>query len=534
MSLTLAPYRSQQPRGRDGFAQLVRAEFTKFRTVRSWVVALGVAGVLIVAMAAVVGPHRPTGRCLGGTSVRSACTPAPTASLGALPVGPGGEPVVDTYSFVHQTMTGNGMMSARVTSLTSVTASRSVRSLTPRGAAFNATQPELVPWAKAGLIITSSATQGSSYAAVIVTPGHGARMQDDYTGDVGGLPGAVTTSSSRWLRLTRVGSAITGYDSLDGTHWTKIGTIDLPGLTRTVQVGMLVTSPSDYNVLSATLSTATFDQVRSVGDFPDGSWSNQVVGADPESYAVWPTGGNWFAHSDGRFTISGSGDIAPQIAGGTLLSLSETRSLMAGGTFGLLAIIVLAALFITAEYRRGLIRTTFIASPRRGRVLAAKAVVIGSVTFPVASVATGIAMAISRHALAADGPYVFSVSTATAVRVILGTGLLFAIAAIGILALASALRRSSGAVLIGIVAFAVPFIILTAPGSAVVEWLMRFTPVAGFAIQGTLPRFAQVAGDYSMRSGYYPLTPWVGLAVLCAWTAAALGCALWSVQHKDV
>ena len=43
--------------------------------------------------------------------------------------------------------------------------------------------------------------------------------------------------------------------------------------------------------------------------------------------------------------------------------------------------IVIAAMFITAEYRRGLIRTTLAASPRRGRVLAAKAVVIGAVTF---------------------------------------------------------------------------------------------------------------------------------------------------------
>jgi ABC-type transport system involved in multi-copper enzyme maturation permease subunit len=207
---------------------------------------------------------------------------------------------------------------------------------------------------------------------------------------------------------------------------------------------------------------------------------------------------------------------------------------MAGGTFGLLAIIVLAAVFITAEYRRGLIRTTFVTSPRRGRVLAAKAVVIGSVTFPVASVATWIAIAIARRALAADGPYVFPISTATAVRVILGTGLLFAIAAIGILALATVLRRSSGAVLVGIVAFAVPFVILTAPGSSGIEWFMRLTPVAGFSIQGTLPRFAQVAGNYTMGSGYYPLMPWVGLAVLCAWTAAALGAAVWSLRHRDV
>lgn len=50
---------------------------------------------------------------------------------------------------------------------------------------------------------------------------------------------------------------------------------------------------------------------------------------------------------------------------------------------GLIGVITVAAIFITAEYRRGLIRLTLTARPRRTRVLAAKAVVIGAVTFAV-------------------------------------------------------------------------------------------------------------------------------------------------------
>jgi hypothetical protein len=34
---TLTPYRSAALAGHDGFAQLLRAEWTKFRTVRGWV-----------------------------------------------------------------------------------------------------------------------------------------------------------------------------------------------------------------------------------------------------------------------------------------------------------------------------------------------------------------------------------------------------------------------------------------------------------------------------------------------------------------
>ena len=40
------------PAGRDGFAQLLRAEWTKFRTVRGWVIGM------IVALLVIVGPRR--------------------------------------------------------------------------------------------------------------------------------------------------------------------------------------------------------------------------------------------------------------------------------------------------------------------------------------------------------------------------------------------------------------------------------------------------------------------------------------------
>ena len=81
------------------------------------------------------------------------------------------------------------------------------------------------------------------------------------------------------------------------------------------------------------------------------------------------------------FTVTGSGNIAPDAPGtgaGTGIGLALI------GTFaGLIAAIVVAVMFITAEYRRGLILTTFTASPRRIRALAAKATVIGVVTFAV-------------------------------------------------------------------------------------------------------------------------------------------------------
>jgi hypothetical protein len=49
----------------------------------------------------------------------------------------------------------------------------------------------------------------------------------------------VSAASPRWLRLVRDGDTITGYDSAAGTHWTPAGTAALPGLTSTVQAGLI-------------------------------------------------------------------------------------------------------------------------------------------------------------------------------------------------------------------------------------------------------------------------------------------------------
>ena len=77
----------------------------------------------------------------------------------------------------------------------------------------------------------------------MVTGSHGVRMQYDYTHDIAGQAGAPSKAAPAWLRLTRSGHTITGYDSADGTHWTRIGTAKLTGLPSTVQAGMFAASP---------------------------------------------------------------------------------------------------------------------------------------------------------------------------------------------------------------------------------------------------------------------------------------------------
>ena len=65
------------------------------------------------------------------------------------------------------------------------------------------------------------------------------------------------------------------------------------------------------------------------------------------------------------------------------------------------------------------------------------------------------------------------------------------------------------------------------------QWLLRLTPASAFAIQQSTQQYAQVSTTYTPATGYYPLSPIAGFAVLCAWTALALGLAAVLMRRRD-
>jgi ABC-type transport system involved in multi-copper enzyme maturation permease subunit len=48
-----------------------------------------------------------------------------------------------------------------------------------------------------------------------------------------------------------------------------------------------------------------------------------------------------------------------------------------------------------------------------------------------------------------------------------------------------------------------------------------------------MPQYSQVSNAYTLMYGYYPLAPWAGFAVLCAWAALALGVAFVLLRRRD-
>ena len=531
--MTVTAYRSPAAPGRDGFAQALRAEFTKFRTVRGWVIG-ALAGVLAMAG---VGLLASAG---GQSSCQAVNAQGPSSSAGcqsgiSYVLGPGGEPVSDGFYFVGQPLTGNGTVTVRLTALTGL--------VPPPGGRDNGTQvPGVEEWAKAGLIIKGSLNQGSAYAAVTYAAGHGVRLQWNYTGDAAGQPGAVGPASPRWLRLTRSGDTVTGYDSADGAHWASVGTVTLAGLPATAQVGLFTASP-DYQHSAQgfgggtssgggpTQATAAFDHLAASGGWTAGPWTGRPVGS-PEIPGV-----DRYRAAGGQFTVTGQGDIAPIPSGhGGQADPAVTVSDYLTGTFaGLIALVVVAALFVTAEYRRGLIRLTFAATPARGRVLAAKSVVVAAVGFAAGLLGAGTAVLAGEAVTRGRGYYAFPISGAAEARVIIGTAVLTAVLSVLALAIGTIVRRGAATVAAVVAVIVLPYFLalFAAVPLSAGDWLLRVMPAAGFALQEPYPEYHQVTMLYAPISGYFPLSPLAGLAVLAAWTAAALALAAYRLRRRD-
>ncbi len=515
----MTPARGSRMAGRDGFAQLLRAEWTKFRTVRGWVLSLILAAALAAGL-----PFALAGA--GGTG-----------GLPAVATGPGGVAVNDSFYFVHRSLAGNGAITVRVTSLAD--------GALP-GLREGAIAPQ--PWAKAGIIVAGGTRAGSAYAAVMVTPGHGVRMQYDFIHDTAGLPGAVSVSSPRWLRLVRSGGTVTGYDSAGGSHWTMIGSATLAGLGSSVQAGLFVASPwvSRSGSQLVTQARARFDDLSLQGGWPAGGWGQCEVGA---SYLGGGTKGMtrgcvqdlakgirpvYETESGGTFTVAGTGDISPYVPNVDILG----GIIRAGSLAGLVVLIALSGVFVSSEYRRGMIRTTFAGSPRRGRVVLAKAIVIGVVAFAAGLAGSAVALTVTGPRLRSRGwtPPIYpdvSLGTGTGLRIVAGTAVVLALAAVFTLAVAVMLRRSVGAITVGIALFVAPWLVAAAVDQPAGALLLRVTPFAGTAVQQGVQHYAQSSAVCLASHGCYPLAPWDGVAVLAVWTVAALAASVYVVRRRD-
>lgn len=502
------------------FRHLLRSEWTKLRSVPRWLMTLGLGAALMVLMAVL------TAAASGSDAVNEdgagpAATGEPASDLPgsgppeeAVPDSPGPDRLrqgetVDQLHLVHQPLAGDGSIVAQVVA-----------------------QADSQEWAKAGIMVKEGPSWGSPYAAMMVTPDHGVRMQWDYTDDRAGSDSVAPV----WLKLTRTGDTIAGYESPDGDDWTEVGTVELDDLPETVEAGMFVTSPEAVNIermfggesidIQPTQGEASFDNVT-LEPATNGSQASPGAWRDYNTSIV-PDGGE-HTENDGVFRLYGSGDVGehnPELTGDDLVESS-----LLGALIGALAIVALGVLFITSEHKRGMIRTTLAASPRRSRVLLAKAAVLGSVTFLAGLLASVVSFLVAYPELhsklgpagaqtaLADGK--LALTDPVVLRAVVGTGVLLAAIAVLSLAVGAITRRSAAAISTVTLLVVLPFILQTGLPLSVARWINRLTPAAGFAVQETVERYDSA------------IVPLGGLAVVCAYALVTLGLACWLLERRD-
>lgn len=187
-----------------------------------------------------------------------------------------------------------------------------------------------------------------------------------------------------------------------------------------------------------------------------------------------------------------------------------------------IAIGVIGILTITGEFGTGMIRSTFAAVPARNLVLAAKGLVFGAVVLVVGMVSAFAAFGIGQ-AILSDVNAGVSLSDPGITRAVIGVGLYLTVIGLFALGIGTLIRHTAGAIatLFGILLVA-PLLAAALPS----PWdndVSKFLPGnAGLALIG--------AGITPGR----PLSPWTGFGVLCAWTAAVLALAAWSLRTRDV
>lgn len=191
------------------------------------------------------------------------------------------------------------------------------------------------------------------------------------------------------------------------------------------------------------------------------------------------------------------------------------------GGFGVMVLMILAALTVTSEYRFGVIRTTFQAIPNRTSVLAVKALLIGVFGF-VLSFVLGLGAFYLAKALAGpDAGALLSFDVDGTWRVIYGTAILAFLQIVVAVGVGALLRQSAGAIAL----------LLLWP--LVVENLFGLFGSVGRAIQPFLPwlnasHFLGSDGGIDFHWG-----PIGSLIYFIGFTAIVFGLAVFVVNRRD-
>ena len=181
---------------------------------------------------------------IGAPALAGALSFSTSSSTGAYTVKAGGANISgmsDQFRYNYEAYSGNGQLTARVTSVSNTNAS-----------------------AKAGVMFRDSAAANAAYAFAWVSPSNQVTFETRAANGVSSsYTITVSASSSPWVRLVRSGASdnqFTASYSSNGTSWTTLGTTQTVTMATAALAGVAVTSHN-----TASLNTSVIDNVTLSG-----------------------------------------------------------------------------------------------------------------------------------------------------------------------------------------------------------------------------------------------------------------------------
>jgi ABC-2 type transport system permease protein len=214
------------------------------------------------------------------------------------------------------------------------------------------------------------------------------------------------------------------------------------------------------------------------------------------------------AHAYARFSVAQKVSWDPTGVSGAGMAIAQ------------LAIAVLGVLCISSEYSSGMIRTSLIAVPKRGRVLAAKSLVFAGVTFVVGELTSFAAFFAGQALISGHAPHA-ALGEPGVARAVAGGGLYLTALAVLSVAAGTLLRRPAAAIAAMMaVVLVLPLIAQALPDS----WR---NPVTEF--------WPTQAGSQitSVYHSAHTLQPWSGFGVMCLFVAVVYAFAWTLLDRRD-
>ncbi|CAM3868717.1 ABC transporter permease [Smaragdicoccus niigatensis] len=188
---------------------------------------------------------------------------------------------------------------------------------------------------------------------------------------------------------------------------------------------------------------------------------------------------------------------------------------------GVYVLMILAALTVTSEYRFGVIRSTFQATPNRSRVLVAKAILMGSVGAVLTLILALLALGVSKVFAGEAGGKNLVLSTGADWRAVLGIPLFAALCAILGIGVGALVRQTAAAVAI-LILFPLLIESLFLMFGSFGEKVLPFLPFRNATY------FLAVGDDSSFHWGH-----WGAFFYFAAMVFVVFGAAILVVQRRD-